>query len=96
MNAPVEQKPVLQQIGALEKKLGSGPTYGPRERGWILEGIVPEWLLRARLVLKGPAQAHATRLVEQLVQFRKDQWAGIRLYEHEATPPVAVKETGEH
>lgn len=95
MNAPLEHKSVLPAIAALEKKLGNGATYGARERAWIAEGIVPEWLLRARLILKGPAQAHAARLVDQLVEFRKDNWAGIRLYEHETTPPVAAK-AGDH
>ena len=83
--------PILERVDALDKKYGRGPTYGPHDRHLILDGVVPEWLLRARLVLKGPAQAHAARLVEQLVEFRRDNWAGIRLYEHETKPPVAVK-----
>jgi hypothetical protein len=96
MNAPLEHKSVMPAIAALEKKLGNGATYGARERALISEGVVPEWLFRARLMLKGPAQAHAARLVEQLIAFRKDNWAAVRLYEHEVTPPVAVKEPGEH
>lgn len=59
-------KPLLKRVDELDKKYGRGPTYGPHDRKLILDRIVPEWLLRGRLVLKGEMQARCEQLIQML------------------------------
>lgn len=94
-----DQPPSINaQITAIEKRLGTGtaPSYGPRERAQILEGVVPEWLLRCRLVLKGDDRVWAEKLIGGLTKAREELWPKVRFSQHETTPPPAVKEKGDH
>jgi len=85
------------QIAAIEKKYGTGPSYTPRDQALILDGTVPEWLLRIRKLLpEREGGAFAARLIEDLKKVRADLWPKVRNHEHETTPPVAAKQTGEH
>jgi len=93
-SAPVD-KSVTVRITELEKKLGTGPTYGARERALILEGVVPEWLFRARVMLKDADKAWADKLISGLTQAREQLWPKVRLSEFETTPPVAAKQPGD-
>lgn len=95
MNAPVQPKPVLAAIADLEKKLGTGATYGSKEREEILAGVIPEWVLRCRVVLKDADKVWAEKLIDGLRKAREQLWPKVRFSDHETTPPPAAK-TGDH
>lgn len=58
--------PILERVDALDKKYGRGPTYGPHDRHLILDGIVPEWLLRGRKLLSGELGERCEQLIKML------------------------------
>lgn len=97
MNAPVDHKPVLPQITAIEKKFGTGASYSTRDQAAILEGVLPEWLLRIRkLVPERDGGAFAARVIADLQKLRAELWPKVRFSEQETTPPVAAKQSGDH
>lgn len=78
--------PTLDRISALERHFGKGATYDSRERGLILEGVVPEWLLRARKLLKGREAQNAAELAETLALLHRRVWARIADKKQEPKP----------
>jgi hypothetical protein len=56
------------KLDEVEAKFGRGPFYGPAERELILEGKVPEWLLRGRKLLKGSLQERCSKAVTALTE----------------------------
>lgn len=95
MNAPLDPRPLATRIAELEKKLGTGATCSPKERQLILEGVVPEWLLRARVVLKDADRAWADKIINGLTQAREQLWPKVRFSANETTPPPAEKQPGD-
>jgi hypothetical protein len=89
-------KPVMAAIGELEKKLGTGATYAAKERAEILDGTVPEWIFRCRVLLSGPDKAWAEKLIEGLRKAREQLWPKVRFSEMEKTPPPAAKTGDDH
>lgn len=59
-------KSVIKRADELDKKYGRGPTYGPHERHLILDGVVPEWLLRGRRLLEGELREKCDQLIKML------------------------------
>jgi hypothetical protein len=57
---------VDQRADALEKKYGRGPTYSLSEHSLILDGVVPEWLLRGRRLLTGDLRERCDQLIKML------------------------------
>jgi hypothetical protein len=87
---------VTARIAELEKQLGTGPTYAPKEREEILSGVVPEWLLRCRVALKGDDKVWAEKLINGLRQAREQLWPKVRFSANETTPPPAKEHKGDH
>lgn len=97
MSGPVERKPLLPQITAIEKRFGTGPTYSLREQAAILSGELPEWVLRIRRLLpEREGGAFAARVIDDLKKLRAELWPKVRFSEQETTPPLAEKATGDH
>lgn len=88
---------VTERITELEKQLGTGATYGPKEREEILSGVVPEWVFRCRVALKDADKVWAEKLIDGLRKAREQLWPKVRFSANETTPPPAKKEDkGDH
>lgn len=57
---------LTKRIDELDKKYGRGPSYGPHDRKLILDGVVPEWLLRGRKLLQGEMGGRCDQLIKML------------------------------
>lgn len=60
------RKSITARADELDKKYGRGPTYGPHDRQLILDGVVPEWLLRGRKLLSGEIAERCDQLIKML------------------------------
>ena len=98
MNAPLERPSITAQINTIEKHFGagSGPSYSASDRQLIADGIVPEWVFRARLILKDGDREWATKLIEGLKKARAELWPKVRFSATETTPPPAAKKGDDH
>lgn len=64
-------KSITKRADELDKKYGRGPTYGVHDHHLILDGVVPEWLLRGRKLLSGELGERCDQLIKMLERAHK-------------------------
>lgn len=63
----------------LDQHFGKGETYSRDERESIIEGVVPEWLLRGRRLLRGtPEGARCEKAVDHLKGLHAAVWPKVK------------------
>ena len=75
--------PLPALLNQVEKHFGKSETYSRFDRELIAEGIIPEWLMRGKQLLKGPDQQRCEKAIDHLkglhaavwkqVEFRRDR-----------------------
>lgn len=77
-------KSITKRADELERKYGRGPTYSLHDHKLILDGVVPEWLLRGRKLLKGEQSERCDQLIKMLERA------------HAAVAPLIRDDEGSH
>lgn len=70
---------MARRLDALDARFGAGASYSLHDRELILAGVVPEWLLRARLLLRDTREGQAAaQEIDRLVKLHEAVKGKIR------------------
>lgn len=58
-------------LDALDKRYDKGPSYDSHTRDLILDGVLPEWLVRGAVYGKGALKDRCARLVKELTEIHR-------------------------
>lgn len=69
---------IKELLNDAERHFGKGESYNRQDREAILEGVIPEWLLRGRKLLKGPDQQRCEKAIEHLKGLHAAVWPRVK------------------
>ena len=75
LDKPPIPLPVL--LNQVEKHFGKGETYSRFDRELIAEGIVPEWLMRGKQLLRGRDQQRCADEIDRLKGLHAAIWKQV-------------------
>lgn len=72
-----ELSPLMRRLAQLERKYGKGATYSREQRDLITGHVIPEWVMRGELLVRGPIGERCTKAIKYLRELHGEVWPRV-------------------